>query len=63
MEIDTDKVRLYRGIITEITELSVSIDLTGRMGMMRFPLRMLISDKKPEVGAEIAIYLGYPEVI
>lgn len=63
MVIDTEKVRLYRGIITEVTDVSVSIDLNGRMGMLRFPLRMLVSDKKPTVGQEIAIYLGYPEII
>ncbi|QEH61399.1 hypothetical protein SCHIN_v1c02010 [Spiroplasma chinense] len=63
MLVDIDNIRLFEGIITEVTDVSVSVDLAGRMGMMRVPLRMVITDKKLEVGQKVSINMSYIEVI
>ena len=55
--------RMYEGIIVEVTGGAVVIDLKGRIGQLKIPMRMLISDVKPEVGHEVGFMLSYPEVI
>ncbi|AXK50876.1 CBO2463/CBO2479 domain-containing protein [Spiroplasma alleghenense] len=63
MLIDSDQARLYQGVITKFDDVSVSIDLLGRMGEMRFPLRMIITDYPLKVGQLVSISLSYPQVI
>ena len=36
--------RYYEGIVIELTDCSVVIDLTGRMGQLKLPRRMVICD-------------------
>lgn len=55
--------RYYEGIITEITDGGVSIELKGRLGKLRFPKRMIICDKDLEIGQEVGFLMTYPEVI
>jgi len=55
--------RMYEGIIVELTDGGVVIDLKGRMGQLKVPRRMLICDVTPEVGHEVGFMLSYPEVI
>lgn len=42
--------RMYEGIIIEVHGGSVVIDLKGRLGQLRIPKRMIISDYDLEVG-------------
>lgn len=56
-----DKLIYMEGIITEVTDGGVSIDLKGRLGSLKIPMRMLISDKKPEVGQEVGFRMSFPE--
>ena len=44
--------RYYEGIIIEVTDGSVVIDFKGRMGQLRVPKRMVISENnlKEEIG-------------
>lgn len=51
------------GIIAEKTGGSVTIDLKGRMGQLKIPLRMLITDEPVEIGQEVGMILSYPEVL
>lgn len=51
------------GVIVEVKSGLVAIDLKGRMGQWRVPMRMLISDFPPEVGQEVGFMLSYPEVL
>lgn len=51
------------GIIVEKTDGSVTIDLKGRMGQLKIPLRMLITDYPIELGQEIGMMMSYPEVL
>lgn len=51
------------GVIVEIKSGLVAIDLKGRMGQWRVPMRMLISDFEPQIGQEVGFMLSYPEVL
>ncbi|APX72192.1 hypothetical protein M5C72_03385 [Companilactobacillus allii] len=54
---------LYEGIITEVTDAGVSIDLKGRLGELKIPKRMLICEHEPQVGHEVGFLMSYPEVL
>lgn len=58
MEINAD-ARPIKGKIIELTDRDVKIEFYGRMGMLRVPLRMLICDKRPEVGDEVELNMSY----
>ena len=58
-----DKLIEMRGIITEIHDGAVSIDFKGRLGNMKVPMRMLISDYELKVGQEIGMNMSFPEVL
>lgn len=55
--------RVFEGIIVELTDASVTIDIKGRLGQFKIPLRMLISEYEVKIGQEVAFLLSYPEVI
>ena len=55
--------RMYEGVIVEITEASVTIDLKGRLRQFKIPHRMLITEDKPKLGQEVGFLLSYPEVL
>lgn len=57
-----DKLIEMRGIITAISDGSVSIDFKGRLGHMTVPMRMLISDYELKVGQEVGMNMSFPEV-
>lgn len=51
------------GIIVKVTDGGVTIDLKGRMGELKIPLRMLVTDYPLECGQEVGFMLSYPEVL
>jgi hypothetical protein len=51
------------GIIIEVEGGAVSIELKGRLGFMKIPLRMLITDYELKAGQEVAFTMTMPEVI
>jgi hypothetical protein len=55
--------RYYEGIIVELTDGSVIIDLKGRMGQLRLPRRMVICDNELKEGQEVGFLMTYPEVV
>jgi len=55
--------RMFEGVIVEVTEGSVTIDIAGRMGQLKIPLRMLISDHPPKTGQVVGFLMSYPEVL
>ena len=57
-----DKLIEMRGIITEIHDGSISIDFKGRIGALKVPMRMVISDYELKVGQEIGMKMSFPEV-
>ncbi|MEY8416087.1 MULTISPECIES: CBO2463/CBO2479 domain-containing protein [Tissierella] len=58
-----DEVRYLEGIIVEISDGAVGIDFKGRMGFLKIPMRMLITDYPLEVGQEVGLNMSYIEVI
>ncbi|TCU77493.1 hypothetical protein EV204_102354 [Tissierella praeacuta] len=58
-----DEVRYLEGIIVEISDGAVGIDFKGRMGFLKIPMRMLITDYPLEIGQEVGLNMSYIEVI
>ncbi|MGB9813022.1 MAG: CBO2463/CBO2479 domain-containing protein [Thermovenabulum sp.] len=56
-------LNMIRGKIIEVTERDVKIEFKGRMGMLRVPLRMLISDRHPSIGDEVELMMSYVTLI
>ncbi len=58
-----DKIIYMEGIIVEIHDGSVSMDLKGRLGFLNVPMRMLITDYPLKVGQEVGFNMSFPEVL
>jgi ribosomal protein S1 len=52
----------YEGIIVEVHDGSVAIDIKGRLGQLRIPKRMIISEYELQIGQEVGFLMTYPEV-
>ncbi|TJX66417.1 hypothetical protein E8P77_07770 [Soehngenia saccharolytica] len=55
--------RLYTGVITDISDMAVVIEMNGRLGRLSLSRRMIISDDEIKLGDEVSFMLSYPEVI
>ena len=55
--------QMYEGIVVELTGGSVTIDIKGRLGQMKLPLRMIINDHPLQVGQTVGFLMTYPEVL
>ncbi len=55
--------RYVEGVIVELKSGSVGIDLKGRMGYLKVPVRMVITDYKLELGMEVGFMMSFPEVL
>lgn len=58
-----DKIIEMQGVIVEVHEGSVAIDFKGRLGYLKIPMRMLISDYPVKVGQEIGLKMSFVEVL
>lgn len=58
-----DKIIYIEGVIVDFDDGSVSIDLKGRLGFMKLPRRMVISDYDFQIGQEIGLNMSFPEVL
>lgn len=58
-----DNLIEMKGIITEVHEGSVSIDFKGRLGSMKIPMRMLITDYELKEGMEVGMKMSFVEVL
>ena len=56
-----DRIIRMEGIIVEVHDGSVAIDFKGRLGHLRIPKRMIISDYELEVGQEVAWNMSFIE--
>lgn len=52
----------YTGTITEINDTYFYIQITARMGVMKLPLRCLISENNPKVGDSVRFLMSYVEM-
>ena len=55
-------IEMYGGIV-EVHDGSVSMDLKGRLGFMKIPMRMLITDYPLKVGQEVGFRMSFIEVL
>lgn len=58
-----DKIIEMQGIIVEVHDGCVAIDLKGRLGFMKVPMRMLITDYPLKVGQEVGFRMSFLEVL
>lgn len=56
-----DKIIRMEGIIVEVHDGCVGIDLKGRLGFLKIPMRMLITDYPLVVGQEVAWNMSFVE--
>jgi hypothetical protein len=58
-----DKIIEMQGIIVEIHDGCVALDLKGRLGYLKVPMRMLITDYPLKVGQEVGFKMSFLEVL
>jgi len=58
-----DKIIEMQGVIVEVHDGCVAIDFKGRLGYLRVPMRMLISDYPLKVGQEVGLKMSFVEVL
>ncbi|HEY5575463.1 MAG TPA: CBO2463/CBO2479 domain-containing protein [Clostridiaceae bacterium] len=58
-----DKIIEMQGVIVEVHDGCVAIDFKGRLGYLKVPMRMLISDYPVKIGQEIGLRMSFPEVL
>ena len=56
-----DKIIYMEGVIVEVHDGAVGIDLKGRLGFLKIPMRMLISDYEVKVGQEVGFNMSFIE--
>ena len=56
-----DKIIYMEGVIVEVTDGAVGIDLKGRLGYLKIPMRMLISDYEIRPGQEVGFNMSFIE--
>lgn len=56
-----DKIIYMEGVIVEVHDGAVSIDLKGRLGFLKIPKRMLITDYPLVVGQEVGWNMSFIE--
>ena len=56
-----DKIIRVEGVIVEVHDGCIGIDLKGRLGYLEVPLRMVISDYPFEVGQTVAWNMSFIE--
>ena len=56
-----DKIIYMEGVIVEVTDGAVGIDLKGRLGYMKIPMRILITDDEIKVGQEVGFRMSFIE--
>ncbi len=58
-----DKIIEMQGVIVEVHDGSVAMDLKGRLGYLKVPMRMLITDYPLKVGQEVGFKMSFVEVL
>lgn len=56
-----DKIIYMEGVIVEVHDGCVGIDLKGRLGYLKVPMRMLITDYPLKVGQEVGWNMSFIE--
>lgn len=59
----TSTERYFEGIIVGVNDCAVVIELKGRLGQLKLPKRMVVSEETLKLGQEIGMLMSYPEVL
>lgn len=55
--------RFFEGIVVGVDDCSVTIDLKGRMGRLKVPRRLVITEYEMLIGQEVGFMMTYPEIL
>lgn len=55
------KENYYEGVVVEVSDCAVAIDVKGRLGYIKAPMRMFISDYPFEVGQTVGFHMSFIE--
>lgn len=58
-----DRLIEMEGIIVEVQAGAVAIDLKGRLGFLKVPMRMIICDHPLTVGQEVSFKMSFIETL
>jgi hypothetical protein len=58
-----DKIIEMQGVIVELHDGCVAVDFKGRLGYLKVPMRMIISDYPLKVGQEVGLRMSFVEVL
>ena len=58
-----DKIIEMQGVIVEVHDGAVAVDFKGRLGYLKIPMRMLITDYPVKVGLEVGLKMSFVEVL
>lgn len=58
-----DKIIKVEGVITEVHDAGIVVDIKGRLGELKVPMRMVISDYPLEVGQTVAWNMSFIEQV
>lgn len=56
-----DKIIRMEGVIVEVHDGCVGVDLKGRLGYLKVPMRMMITDYPLVIGQEVAWNMSFIE--
>ena len=57
-----DKIIKMQGVVVEVKDGAVAMDLKGRLGYLKVPMRMLITDYEIKIGQEVEFNMSFPEI-
>ncbi|MDR2892467.1 MAG: hypothetical protein LBV80_05215 [Deltaproteobacteria bacterium] len=53
----------YKGTVTAMTDTGITVQISGRLGILTIPWRMVLSNNKVEVGQTVYFSLSLLEVM
>jgi hypothetical protein len=53
----------YEAVIVDFNDCSVTMEIKGRLGRLKVPRRMVITEYDIKVGMTVGFMLSYPEVL
>ncbi len=58
-----DKPIYMEALVKGVYDAGVELELKGRLGTLKVPMRMIISDDNIEIGQTVGFMMTYPETI
>ncbi len=58
-----DKPIYMEAKVIDVSDAAIELELKGRLGTLKVPMRMIISDDKIEIGQNVGFIMSYPEVL